>query len=351
MNKFKVILATSRNNVLGNKNSIPWIGKYPKDLKYFQKITSFSPTSNNNVVIMGRKTWESLPPKKLPNRTPIVVSTTLEPSDNFYLARSFEDALNLSDTLPNNDTWVIGGKQIYSQAFNHNRCGEIYHTIIPEECEGDVELVIPPHNILSSIKEDNLIFNKYGLKGETNYLRLLSKLVSTGEFRQTRNSKTWSLFDESLSFDLRDGFPLLTTKRMFWKGIVEELLFFIKGDTNTKNLETKGVNIWKGNTSQEFIDKLGLPYKEGDMGKMYGWNWRHFGAEYKDCNTDYNGKGFDQLRKVIDEIKNNPTSRRILMSDFDPSTAHQGVLYPCHSLILQFYVREENVLDVKMYQR
>ena len=352
MKKFKVILATSKNNILGNKNSIPWMGKYPKDLKYFQELTSFSPIPNiKNNVIMGRKTWESLPKNKLPNRNPIIVSKTLEKSDDYYLAKSLEDALYIADTLESNETWVIGGKQIYSKAFNHYRCGEVYHTIIPEECEGDVELVIPTHNILSSIKDDSLIFNKYELTGETTYLRLLSKIKETGEFRQTRNSKTWSLFDETLTFDLKDGFPLLTTKKMFWKGIVEELLFFIRGDTNTKHLEEKGVNIWKGNTSKEFINNLGLPYNEGDMGKMYGYNWRHFGAEYKNCETDYRGKGFDQLTKVIEEIKNNPNSRRILMSDFDPSTAHQGVLYPCHSLILQFYVREGNVLDVKMYQR
>ena len=137
---------------------------------------------------------------------------------------------------------------------------------------------------------------------------------------------------------------------MFWKGIVEELLFFIRGDTNSKHLEDKKVNIWKGNTTQEFIDNLGLPYNEGDMGPMYGFNWRHFGAEYNGCNMDYKGKGFDQLTKVVEEIKNNPHSRRILMSDFNPAEAHKGVLYPCHSLILQFYVRD-GCLDVTMYQR
>jgi len=351
MSRFKVILATSRNHILGNNNSIPWIGKYPEDLSYFQKLTTFSPIKEQkNIVIMGRKTWESLPPRKLPNRIPIVISTTLPPSDEYYLASNFNHALSLTELIPNNQIWVIGGKQVYSNALNHHKCGEVYHTIIPEECEGDTSLIIVNPKLLSSV-EGNLTYNKYSLEGEFSYLRLLSKIMNEGEFRKTRNSNTWSIFDESLTFDIEDGFPLLTTKRMFWKGIVEELLFFIKGQTNSKILEEKGVNIWKGNTSQEFIDNLGLPYKEGDMGKIYGFNWRHFGAEYETCESDYTGKGFDQLKKVIDEIKNNPTSRRILMSDFDPSTAHQGVLYPCHSLILQFYVREGDFLDVKMYQR
>ena len=77
----------------------------------------------------------------------------------------------------------------------------------------------------------------------------------------------------------------------------------------------------------------------------------HFGADYKSCDTDYSGKGFDQLKKVIEEIKNDPTSRRILMTDFNPAIAHQGVLYPCHSLLMQFYVRDTTILDVKMVQR
>lgn len=353
MSKFNVILATSTNHVLGHNCSIPWLGKFPKDLQYFKKITSFSPCSSyKNIVIMGRKTWESLPDTKLPNRIPIVISQTLHSSPNYYLASSFDHAINLTKKITHYKVWVIGGKSIYTMAFNHNLCGDIYHTIIPEIYSGDTELIIPSPKILKNfIQDDNLVFNQYELDGEIKYLRLLSKIINLGEFRQTRNAKTWSLFDEKLSFDLKNGFPLLTTKRMFWKGIVEELLFFIRGDTNSKHLEEKGVNIWKGNTTQEFINKMGLPYQEGDMGKIYGFNWRHFGADYINCNTNYQNKGFDQFKKVINEIKNDPHSRRILMTDFDPSTAHQGVLYPCHSLILQFYVREENILDVKMYQR
>ena len=115
--------------------------------------------------------------------------------------------------------------------------------------------------------------------------------------------------------------------------------FFIRGDTNTKKLEEKGVKIWKGNTNREFLDKMGFDYKEGDMGPMYGYQWRNF-----------NSMEIDQLKNVIELIKNDPNSRRILMTDYNPAQAHLGVLYPCHSLILQFYVNEKN-LSVKMYQR
>lgn len=346
MDKFNIILATSKNSVLGKNNSIPW--KYSKDMEYFKKLTTFSPTKLLNVIIMGRKTWESLP-KILPNRISIVISNTLK-SDKCYVVKSFDEALKKAHSLMINKIWVIGGKQLYQEALSHYLCGDIYHTLINEEYEGDVFLELKHYYVKSSYIEDKLDFRKLELNGEYNYLKLLSKIISTGEYRNTRNSYTWSLFDESLFFDLKEGFPILTTKKMFWKGIVEELLFFIKGDTNSKNLENKGVNIWKGNTTQEFIDNLKLPYKEGDMGPLYGFNWRHFGANYESCDKNYNGLGYDQFKKIINEIKENPTSRRILMTDFNPAQAHLGVLYPCHSLILQFYVRGKK-LDVKMYQR
>lgn len=351
MNKFNVIFATSRNHVLGKNNTIPWLGNYPLDLKYFKKITSQSPLPNlKNIVIMGRNTWESLPNKNLSNRIPIIISNTLN-YKNINVVKSFDDALKLSNKIEHNKIWVIGGKQVFQEAFNDYRCNNVYHSIINEEYEGDINLKLPNPKIIKNNFIDNINFNIYKLNGEFQYLRLLSKILNKGEFRSTRNANTWSLFNEHLEFDLEQGFPLLTTKKMFWKGIVEELLFFIRGNTNSKILELKGINIWKGNTSRDFIDNLGLPYPEGDMGEMYGWQWRHFGADYVDCYTDYKNQGFDQLVKVIEEIKTNPFSRRILMSDFNPSTADKGVLYPCHSLIIQFYNRENNILDIKMYQR
>jgi len=107
---------------------------------------------------------------------------------------------------------------------------------------------------------------------EIQYLRLLSEVLHFGSHRTTRNARTRSLFDRNLSWDMANGFPLITTKKMFWKGIVEELLFFIRGETQTKRLEEKGVRIWKGNTSREFLDSIGKPHmEEGCMGPMYGY--------------------------------------------------------------------------------
>jgi thymidylate synthase len=143
---------------------------------------------------------------------------------------------------------------------------------------------------------------------------------------------------------------------MFLKGIIEELLFFIRGETDTNKLMEKGINIWKGNTTREFLDKLGLDYKEGMMGPMYGYQWRFFNKSYNDCNqTDCNElHSIDQLKNIIETLKNNPNSRRLIMTDFNPAMVDQCVLYPCHSLIIQFYVSKTEStpkLSIKMYQR
>ena len=178
---------------------------------------------------------------------------------------------------------------------------------------------------------------------EIAYLDILRDLITKGNERQTRNSITKSLFSRNLTFDLKNSFPLLTTKKMFFRGIFEELMFFIRGNTNTKILEDKGVKIWKDNTTRTFLDNVGLNhYQEGDMGPMYGYQLRFFNANYKDCNDNYLNKGVDQLKYVIDTILKDPFSRRIIMTTFNPAQVNEGCLFPCHSLMIQFYIREEN---------
>ena len=190
---------------------------------------------------------------------------------------------------------------------------------------------------------------------ETQYLNILKDMIETGEERVTRNGTTLSKFFKTISFDMKDGFPLLTTKKMFWKGVVEELLFFIRGDTDTTKLSEKGIRIWEPNTSREFLDKMNLNYNVGDMGPMYGYQWRYFNKMYNgnENTLDISSAkltGIDQLEKVIEEIKSDPHSRRIMMTTFNPSQVNEGVLYPCHSIVIQFYV-ENNRLSCTMYQR
>lgn len=182
-------------------------------------------------------------------------------------------------------------------------------------------------------------------KAEQAYLDLCQKIIDEGEHRPDRTGTgTKSLFaPPQLRFDLsNDSFPLLTTKRVFSKGIIHELLWFIAGSTDAKILSEKGVKIWEGNGLREFLDNLGLTHRrEGDLGPVYGFQWRHFGAEYKDCDTDYTGQGFDQLQDVIKKLKTNPYDRRIIMSAWNPPDFLLMALPPCH-VFCQFYVSFPN---------
>ncbi len=191
-------------------------------------------------------------------------------------------------------------------------------------------------------------------KDERLYLDLLKELIEKGDYRETRNAKTFSLFGRTLKFDLKDKYPLLTTKRTFFRGVIEELIFFLQGKTNSKILEEKGINIWNGNTNKDFLQKMNLPYEEGDMGPMYGFNWLHFGAKYHGMNNDYNDKGVNQIKDIIQLLKNDPHSRRILFTTYNPEVAKDGVLYPCHGLISQLYINERDgykYLSLNTYQR
>jgi len=185
---------------------------------------------------------------------------------------------------------------------------------------------------------------------ELQYMDLLSRVLVSGEEHTSRNATTKSIFNSNLEFDISKGFPLMTHKKMFFRGIVEELLFFIRGDTDTKILEDKGIYIWKGNTSREFLNKMGFDYKEGLMGPNYGYNWRNFGSMYNPKDGTPFHPGVDQLKNVIDLINNDPHSRRILLTSYDPMTVSQCVLYPCHTVIAQFHVGN-SVLNMFCYIR
>merc|ERR1711988_34100 len=157
-------------------------------------------------------------------------------------------------------------------------------------------------------------------------------------------------FGTSMRFDLRQSFPLLTTKRVFWRGLLEGLLWFIRGDTNANHLSEQGIKIWDGNGSREFLDQLGLSHREvGDLGPVYGFQWRHFGSDYEDFNTDYTGKGVDQLVQCIEKIKSCPEDRRIVLTAWNPADLDKMALPPCH-MFCQFYVANGE-LSCQMYQR
>jgi thymidylate synthase len=189
---------------------------------------------------------------------------------------------------------------------------------------------------------------------ENQYLQLIKEILEKGSLEETRNGKTKSIFGYSMRFSLRDGeLPLLTTKKVAWKTCFYELLWFIKGSTNNKELQDKNVHIWDGNSSREFLDSRGLYTNEiNDLGPIYGHQWRHFNAKYTDCHSDYSGKGIDQLKNVIDNLKNPLTrsSRRHIISAWNPCQLDEMALPPCH-ILMQFNVRENKYLSCALYQR
>jgi len=336
---FEVIVAVDKNYGIGKYNKMPW--KCKEELKIFKDKTI------NNIVIFGRKTYENLP--LLENRIVIPLSRRNKLSFN----NIFDVYPGLKDS--NKTIFVAGGRDIYKLAFENKFVERIHISFMNNVYDCDTyfdKKWLDNFIITEEYKSD--LFTHFVMEpteyGEIQYTNIL-KDVLNGTEKKGRNGSTISKFGKNLMFDLRKGFPLLTTKKMFFRGIVEELLFFLKGDTNSKILENKNINIWKGNTSRQFIDSIGkYERKEGLMGPMYGYQFRHANAKYNETTGCPEEEGIDQLSEVIDMIRNDPNSRRILMTSYNINQVKDGVLYPCHSLILQFSVEGKH-LDMFCYNR
>ncbi|KAI5189457.1 thymidylate synthase [Nematocida minor] len=186
---------------------------------------------------------------------------------------------------------------------------------------------------------------------ETQYINLVQRILSKGSDKMDRTGTgTISVFGDMSRYSLEnDAFPLLTTKKVPFRIVAEELLFFIKGQTDNKILKSKNVNIWNLNATKEFLVSRGIDRKEDDLGPIYGFQWRHFGAEYGTCDDIYTGQGIDQLNNVINELKTNPNSRRMVVSAWNPLDLNIMALPPCH-VLFQFVVTDGK-LNCMLYQR
>ena len=191
---------------------------------------------------------------------------------------------------------------------------------------------------------------------EYQYLSLLKRILKTGVKEVGRNGTTYSQIGGMMRFSLEDNkIPLMTTKKLAWRVCLKELLWFVKGDTNNKNLQDQNVKIWNGNATREFLDSRGLNYlAENDLGPVYGHQWRFWNAPYSKFShgnrfEDYRGKGIDQLQNIIDDLKKSKdsgeSSRRMIMTAWNPEQIDEMALPPCH-VLSQFHITEGNKLSL-----
>jgi dihydrofolate reductase/thymidylate synthase len=352
---FQLILATDLRYGIGNNGTLPW-PKNQKDMDFFRKKTT------GGIVIMGRKTWDSIPAKHRPlkNRLNIVLTTdnSFVSTDTTFFKNSVDDIVACikglkkeTEGYENAEVFIIGGATLYKQFLTMNLVNKIWLTKINNTYECDTFFDVSTlynFRVASSVRDCELQFMEYDYYNaeEHNYLSHLKNIIRNGTYRENRTGvNTYSIFcPPQLKFDLTGNkFPLLTTKKCVLRQIFVELQFYLSGKSDSKLLEEQKVFVWKGNTTREFLDGRGLQhYREGDMGPSYSFNFRHIGADYKGCDEDYTGKGVDQLQYCIDLIKNNPSSRRIIIDLWDPTKLDEMSLPPC-MFLYQFYV-ENGVL-------
>ncbi|TXG52185.1 hypothetical protein EZV62_021354 [Acer yangbiense] len=440
---YQVVVAATRDMGIGKDGVLPW--RLPSDLKFFKELTvTTSDPGKKNAIVMGRKTWESIPSKyrPLPGRLNVVLTRSgsfdISTDENVVICGSILSALELLAQAPYllliEKVFFIGGGQILRDSLNAPGCDAIHITEIETSMECDTFIpaidcsLFQPWYSSQPLSENGIRFsfvtyarvknfaigtttanselegngssnyNKSEVKNfaflpklilekhdEYMYLRLVKEIISSGNQKDDRTrTGTLSKFGCQMKFNLRRSFPLLTTKRVFWRGVVEELLWFISGSTNAKikshwlfyrrkayiyGMEMHPETTLTGKclatrflcildhyfvqenpTDVSIFLSIGLVNREdGDLGPVYGFQWRHFGASYTNMHADYSGQGFDQLLDVIDKIKNSPDDRRIILSAWNPSDLKLMALPPCH-MFAQFHVANGE-LSCQMYQR
>lgn len=356
---------------IGKNGQMPW--KCNEDLKWFKD------TTMGNPVIMGRKTFESIG-RPLPGRKNIVITSRAEEyqsDDSLSFVKNLESAVSMVNDMKCEKAFIIGGGTIYKEALDKDIVDAVYMDKIMVEAD-DADTFFPPFNFLNKkwekmghdiiIKENEAIASIFiRVRGTENnvdkdYIDLGRKILKDGVKKVSRAGTTYSLFGQQLRFNLKKGLPMLTTKKMFSKGVIHELLWFLKGDTNIKYLVDNGVNIWNDDAYRYYIEltkywrgpsgledvydketflkmvKLGSfsekilnmdksRYYYGDLGPVYGAQW-----------TNWNGE-INQIQDVIHKLQTNPDDRRIMLSAWNPSDIPSMALPPCH-YCCQFYTKE-----------
>lgn len=381
---FSLIVCTDSKYGIGmNDGSIPF--KNRNDLANFKNLTI------NNIVIMGRKTWDTLK-SPLPNRINAVISASnysAIQSQQVYPTIEMDSKGKLQTAILAFDSidaciaelskkeytpykkFVIGGATIYNYFLHNNLIQRIYRTIVYSDFKCDVKMVAFDKTrfiskgsteirdrciaiVAGGSDEYAWMYSEYEYtnKEEVAFLDILREILDKGADRSDRTAiGTRAVFGKFLEFDLSNNtFPLGTTKQVPLRLVFEELMWFLRGQTDTRILQEKGVGVWMGNSTREFLDKRGLQHLDaGDIGPAYGFNFRHYGAEYASCKDDYTDKGCDQLSEVLRLIKTDPHSRRIIINLWNPATLDECALPPC-LFMYQFFV-DGDKLSCLMTQR
>ena len=399
--------------LIGVNNGLPWT-KRKSDLKLFSKLTCDAPDGHINVVVMGRRTFESIPDTARPLKGRINVVLTSDANEKLTWDKDKKKKYNgvltmssidkLVDWVENNkrrcpaapdgqriwSVWFIGGKRVYDNALNSGLVDKMVISwmsplkkdldyLSDVEMQSKLRLVDFPMNfreiegVLSHWEKTNVFTMNVSEQFETreytlaNYneralLAKMARISATGSVARvgsggvrTDVGYSWSV-GETIRYDLRGGvLPAMTTRRLFIRGIFEELMWFLRGETDSHTLEKRHVNVWTGNSTREFLDGRGLKHlREGDIGAGYGFQIRHFGAEYKGCDTDYKHpiwQGKDQLSALIKGIKEEPMSRRHIVSMWNPSALDETALPPCHDFYQWHVDPEKRTISCSFYQR
>lgn len=364
---------------IGKDGQIPWHNK--EDLKFFKKVTI---GNGNNAVVMGRKTYDSIG-KPLPERLNIVLSKSTNNIDGCLVADTLEKAIDIAKENKIDELFIIGGGSVYKYALEHDLVDIAYINKIYNEqpLSYDTYFDMSYFTIYANKwKPADFLSKKFNMKyltvyyrtntlnnNDYNYLKLINDILTTGKTKHTRAGETLSLFPTTLNFDLREGLPILTTKKIYSKACIYELLWFLKGGDNIKFLLENNVHIWDDDAYRYYLElskyndrqlskedflnavleektyafktnneRILKGYKAGDLGPVYGKQW-----------TDWNG--INQIDDLIYKLKNNPDDRRLMISAWNVGELKNMALPPCHYLSQWYVTNMSNVERINEYNK